>query len=295
MSPPDRPQPSRTPVERFGTLIESEDEIRKKIAANLGDPPSPPQVPTPTPAPAIASPAVGSAKPFRPSARPPLAVLTVFDDGRGDGEIIRIRSPKFVIGRVEGDLIIPIDGRISSRHVEIALQTVAGAQRWVVTDLQSRHGLFVRVSRAALSDGSEFLVGGGRYRFQGPGSTEGGETEEHPSGSTADFGRTQPWMDGPTPTGLPTLTELLQEGTAGRTTLMKPEYWIGTDPSCDVRRGDDPYSEPRHARLSRSPSGAWHVEHDRTANGLWVRMGRIVVEAPVRFQIGEQRLQIKVM
>ncbi len=222
-------------------------------------------------------------------------MLTVFDDGRSDGETIRIRSPRFVIGRVEGDLTIPIDGRISSRHVEISLQSVGAAQKWVVTDLQSRHGLFVRVSRAALSDGSEFLVGGGRYQFRGAGASNDHETQDHPSGRSADFGTTQPWLDGTTPGGLPLLTEIVQEGVAGRTTLLKPEYWIGTAPSCEVRRIDDPYCEPRHARLVRSAAGGWHVEHDRTANGLWVRMSRIVVEAPVRFQIGEQRFQIKAM
>lgn len=297
MPPPDRPP--RPPVERFGTLIESEDEIRQAIAANLGGRPAAPSAPqsaAPSPTAPEAVPPVASAKPFRPTARPPVAVLTVFDDGRSDGETIRIRTPKFVIGRAEGDLTIPIDGRISSRHVEIALQPVNGAPRWVVTDLQSRHGLFVRVSRAALSDGAEFLVGGGRYQFQAPTSPDAGETRDHPAGGPAgDFGHTQPWADGGPTVGLPTLVELVQEGPAGRTPLIKPEYWIGAAASCEIRRVDDPFCEPRHARMTRGANGGWGVEHDRTANGLWVRMARIVVDAPVRFQIGEQRFQIKVM
>src|SRR4051812_49367698 len=64
--------------------------------------------------------------PFRPVVRPVMAMLTVCDDGKNDGEVIRIRRHRFVIGRTEGDLCIPIDGRISARHVEITLQTVAG-------------------------------------------------------------------------------------------------------------------------------------------------------------------------
>ena len=112
--------------------------------------------------------AARSASPFRPTARPPVAVLTVFDDGRTDGEVIRIREPRFIIGRTEGDLRIPLDGRMSARHVEITHQNVGGLHRWVVTDLQSTHGMFVRVSRTVLADKAEILVGNGRYRFDAP-------------------------------------------------------------------------------------------------------------------------------
>ena len=105
--------------------------------------------------------------------RPPVAVLTIFDDGKTDGELIRIRDHRFIIGRTEGDLCIPLDGRISSRHLEITHQIVGGLHRWVVTDLQSTHGMFVRVSRTALADKAEFLVGNGRYRFDAPQPTPG--------------------------------------------------------------------------------------------------------------------------
>ena len=108
---------------------------------------------------------VRAASPFRPTIRPPIALLTVYDDGKTDGEVIRIRDGTFVIGRTEGDLRIPLDGRISARHVEITYQQVGGLYRWVVTDLQSTHGLFVRVSKTVLADKAEFLVGNGRYRF----------------------------------------------------------------------------------------------------------------------------------
>jgi hypothetical protein len=54
---------------------------------------------------------------------------------------------------------------MSGRHVEITYQQIGGLHRWVATDLQSLHGLFVRVSRTFLADQAEFLVGNGRYRF----------------------------------------------------------------------------------------------------------------------------------
>src|SRR5258708_5608129 len=97
-----------------------------------------------------------------------MAVLTALDDGRSDGEQFRLRDGRFVIGRSDGDLVIPHDGTISSRHVEITRQALGGQQRWVITDLQSTNGMFVRVSRTPLADKSELLVGKGRYRLLAP-------------------------------------------------------------------------------------------------------------------------------
>ena len=109
-----------------------------------------------------------------------MAVLTVFDDGKTDGEMIRIRDHRFIIGRTEGDLCIPLDGRMSARHVEITHQLVGGLHRWVVTDLQSTHGMFVRVSRTVLADKAEFLVGNGRYRFDAPVTDAGPDRRPRP-------------------------------------------------------------------------------------------------------------------
>lgn len=214
-------------------------------------------------------------------------------DGRTEGEAIRIRDQKYVIGRTEGDLRIPIDGRISSRHVEITLQTVGGLPRWVVTDLQSTHGMYVRVSRTALADKAEFLVGNGRYRFDIPLAGAFATTEVMPGEPS--FGKTHGWDDGPGPFRPPALTELLGREVGNRTLLVKDEYWIGSDPSCYACRPDDPFCEPRHARLYRGGAkGGWHVEHNKTQNGLWLRMAQIAVEAMIQFQIGEQRFRLKV-
>ena len=142
MTQPSRPgQPNRS-VERSSTLIETEEEIREAILSGLkgqqqavpvdrpvappspiAQPPGQAAQPIPTAQPP-AVPAANAVSPYRPTSRPPLAILTVFDDGKSEGEMIRIRAAKFTIGRTEGDLRIPIDGRISSRHVEITLQVV---------------------------------------------------------------------------------------------------------------------------------------------------------------------------
>ena len=115
-------------VERSGTLIETDDDIRQALlSGHKGRQHGrsvavEPAAPIPAPLPGAAR----SAVPFRPTARPPMAVLTVFDDGKTDGEIVRIRSPRFIIGRTHGDLMIPFDKRMSSRHLEITHQRVSG-------------------------------------------------------------------------------------------------------------------------------------------------------------------------
>jgi hypothetical protein len=161
----------------------------------------------------------------------------------------------------------------------------------VVTDLQSMHGMFVRVSRTVLADRAEFLVGSGRYRFDAAQSSAGTTAQDL---SPLASGETRGWDGAASPFRPPALTELLGSEIGNRVLLARPEYWIGSDPSCPIPRVDDPFCEPRHVRLHRAPNGSWYAEHNRTENGLWLRMAQIVVDSTVRFQIGEQRFQIKV-
>jgi len=287
---PGQPQP----VDRSGTLIETEDDVRQVLqSGHKGRPPVPAVSAELSPAPAPFQSAARPAVPFRPTVRPQIAMLTVYDDGKNDGEIIRIRDHRFTIGRTEGDLCIPLDGRISGKHVEITHQFVGGLHRWVVTDLQSTHGMFVRVSRTVLADKAEFLVGNGRYRFDDP-LAGAGETVDQ-GANAGNFCETQGLSEGPGPFRPPALTEMLGKENANRVLLVKNEYWIGADRSCPICRPDDPFCEPRHVRSYRGGAkGGWHAEHHKTPNGLWLRMPQIAVESVAQFQIGEQRFQLKV-
>ena len=130
---------------------------------------------------------------------------------------------------------------------------VGGQHRWVITDLQSTHGLFVRLTRTNLADKAEILVGNGRYRFDAP-QADSGQTADYSTPESA-RGATQGWEEGPSPFRPPALTELLGKEIGNRILLVKPEYWIGTDPSCPICRPDDPFCEPRHVRLYRGPGG----------------------------------------
>lgn len=319
MPPTPRPSQPLTPQQREATCLETDEDVlsalREQFAPPLGTPP--PGTPPPVAAPPVAAPPPGIARPtkpsaatppppptrpaaaqpptaaaFRPTLRPPIAVLTVCDDGRAEGEQFRLRDGRFVIGRTEGDLLLPHDGMVSSRHVEITRQTVGGQPRWIITDLQSTNGLFVRVSRTVLVDRAELLVGKGRYRLLAP-TSEGGATADYtpPEGAR---NTTQAWgNDGAAP-AIPALVELVGNAISNRVLLLGQEYWIGTDPACAICRVNDPFCEPRHARLWRDAKGQWQVEQSKTVNGVWFRVPQVVCESTVQFQIGEQRLRLKV-
>jgi pSer/pThr/pTyr-binding forkhead associated (FHA) protein len=233
---------------------------------------------------------VTSGEPFRPTNRPPTALLTIMDDGMKDGETIRLRAERFIIGRTEGDLLIPHDGLVSSRHVEILRVQTAGNYRWVVTDLQTRNGLFIRVSRTVLADGAEILVGRGRYRFEqgkenSPDTVNLAESKT-PEATTGAWGQDSLLQ-------APFLAELGGGGIGARLPLVAAEIWIGSDTKCQVCRRDDPFTHPRHVRLARDRKGSWEAYNNRTANGLWFRVPQITVDGVLWFQIGEQRLRLK--
>jgi hypothetical protein len=298
-----RPIPRPAPQERMATCLETDEEVMDALRESLAPPfakPSPPAAPAAVPrnpttpvvaAPPPARPAAPTVAAYRPTLRPPMAIVTICDDGKSDGEQFRLRDGRFVIGRTEGDLVIPHDGMISSRHVEITRQSIAGQQRWVITDLQSTNGLFVRISRTLLADQSELLVGKGRYRLLVPAS-EGSATADYSPPENA-RNTTQAWGADASAPAIPALVEVVGNSFANRVPLIASEYWIGTDPSCAICRANDPFCDLRHARLTRDAKGGWQVEHNKTLNGLWFRVPQVVCENVVQFQIGEQRFRFR--
>lgn len=297
---PPNPPPKRPPVPRMATRLESVDEIRAAIQARQAEmgvsaprPPTAetlPHVPTPVPSAARASGSEGptQARLFKPSARPPVALLHVFDDGADEGEIIRLRGDKFVIGRSEGDLVLPHDGQVSGRHAELARhQEEDKSWVWVLSDLGSTNGTFVRAGAAVLKDGQEFLVGRTRYRFDGGAGDTQMPPADSPKGTIA-------WNSGAN-LPVPSVVELTLAGPGARVPLLQAEYWIGSDSTaCAIVPAGDPFVSPRHARLSRDAKGRWHVNNNKAVNGVWVRVEQMELASSCQFQIGEQRFSFKV-
>src|SRR5262249_17585279 len=149
---PDPSQPTGAAGGYPATRLESVEEIQRAIRARAapapsGTPPAVPALPPPAETPV-----------FRPARRPSMALLCVHDDGSEDGEVFRLRTDRVVIGRSEGDIVIPHDTMMSSRHAELARQLDDGRQRWFLTDLQSTNGTYVRVSNAILKNAHHPLL-----------------------------------------------------------------------------------------------------------------------------------------
>lgn len=282
--PPSPAHPQRSPEDvPHGTVLETDEDIRKVSGPQKTGAPA-----TSGPVHAEKLPSEEPARPFRPTARPPVALLTVLDDGKIEGEVIRIRTERFIIGRTEGDFLLPHDMQVSARHLEITRYKFGEKYRWVVTDLQTSNGLFIRVSRTILPDQAEFLVGGGRYRL------DAARPDALKTMDSVAPAATRPPAADPLALAQPALVELTGDKILSRFPLTASEYWIGRDPACAICRPNDPFVEARHVRLHRDANGAWHARNNESPNGLWYRVPQITLENACLFQIGEQRFRLRV-
>lgn len=283
-----RPTINHPPPEpQEGTRLESDEEIRQALQARRARlaakaPPAPPGAQAKPP---MAAPVEIEPQPERPVLRPPVALLCVLDDGKTDGEWVRLRAERTVIGRTDGEVRIPHDGAISGQHAELVRQRIGNGFRWSLVDLKSTNGTYVRIGSSILRHENEFLIGAGRYRFEAASSAIA------PSPTGTPMQTTQPWSGAPIHAFVPSLVELGPAGPLHRINLTLPEYWIGRDAkSCPIARSDDVLVNARHARLYRDAKGQWHIENNKSLNGLWLR---IVEPMPLgsacQFRMGEQR------
>jgi pSer/pThr/pTyr-binding forkhead associated (FHA) protein len=271
---------------RPATVLESFDEARGLAgrATSLRDVVTP-QSPS--------DPAGTEAIPFRPTERPPMAVLTVMDDGEDTGEKVRIRAGTFLIGRVDGDLVIPHDSGISARHAEIVRRPEGGKYAWYLRDLQSTNGTFVRAATVNLNQDQEVLIGRSRFRYDsGARSAHAGPDADEPPDETRKW---QVPSQKELESGLPALVELTPRGPGRRYILTEPELWIGRDPERCGMLLDDPTVDMRHARAYKDSRNRWVLENLRSLNGLWVRIQEIPFDRGGLFQCGEQRFLLKIL
>jgi pSer/pThr/pTyr-binding forkhead associated (FHA) protein len=218
-----------------------------------------------------------------------MALLCILDDGKPDGEWVRLRADRTVIGRSEGHVLIPHDGLVSGQHAEIVRQATEHGYRWVLLDLESTNGSFVRVHGTILRDNNELLIGGGRYRFENAPAAPVA-VDEGPALST------KAWTESPVRSLLPSLVEVLVTGPGKRFPLAQPEYWIGRDAAaCAIARPDDLLVSPRHARLHRNSKNQWHIESNKAPNGVWLRIDEITLGKACQIRLGEQKFLFRVV
>ncbi len=205
--------------------------------------------------------------PWRPGRRPPMALLHVVDDGRDSGETIRLRDDTLVVGRQTGSVSIPHDPFLGADHARLDRLPGGG---WLLTDLGSADGTWVRVMTAKLRPGTRFQIGGTRLVFR---RRDDGAAEFAPAGRD----------DHAPPLPCPPLPFLL-----GRTDALPGLE----DPGLPTLLLDDPFVSPIHAEVVAGRS-AWRIVN-RGLNGLWVRIDAPVrLDAAAQFQCGDQRFVLE--
>jgi pSer/pThr/pTyr-binding forkhead associated (FHA) protein len=288
-SPPAKPRAVRTPT------------VKEKIVRPAAAQPITPTLPAPPPPGAATLPAPPTAKPrpaeaaepeapaYRPVRRPPMALLCVVDDGRDDGEWVRLRTDVTVIGRASGDVVIPHDDLMSGRHAEVRRVNEDGKFRFELADLGSTNGTFVKVHKVGLRHGQELQLGRSRFRFETP------PPQDAPVAPTeAPKGVTVSWHSlSAGAVAAPVLVEVTPHGDGRRFALAQPENWLGRDAACAVPLPDDALLAKRHAKVFRDAAGVWHLE-GAGRDGVWLRVERAPVEKTCAFQLGEQRFVLRV-
>jgi pSer/pThr/pTyr-binding forkhead associated (FHA) protein len=195
---------------------------------------------------------------YHPSNRPPMALLQLIHDGQMTTSIYPIMKERFRIGRAEGDVVVPFDLWISSKHAEIQRCRRGETFYWMIRDLKSTNGTFIQTSRAELQHGDELFLGRERYRFL---LQEGKTGIAH-----ATKGSGQQWWSN-----------------SDRITL-------GRSASSELKAlQTDPYLEPIHAEIARNEEGKWILTDKKSRNGTWCRIDEAELLPQCLFQLGEQR------
>ena len=162
----------------------------------------------------------------------------------------------------------------------------AGA--WLLRDLGSKNGTFVRIGVTLLKPGNELIIGAARFRF------EAGTVP--PALTAAPSGQGTQAFTGSVAAVFPSLVEIGPNGPFQRFRLVGTEVWIGREPGRGIVRGEDVLVNPRHACLTRDARGEWYIKNNGSLNGLWFRITEpIPLGQSCHFRLGEQRFYFRVL
>lgn len=228
---------------------------------------------------------------YRPTIRPPMAILQIFDDGKNSSENIRIRQDVTSIGRKECNVSIPHDNYIEANHLVIRRSQMNGSWMWSVEDI-SKIGLFVRVRRARLRHGSEFHAGAQRIIFHSAAAI----ADDVKSQLSARLDRGSIPGESAHSDGVNCASLAVCKGVeiGPKLWLLGNEYWIGRSEECAICIASDRFLAPKHVLIRRQSNGEWHAQTEKAPNGLWIRVAAIKIKNSCTFQIGEQRFRLTV-
>ena len=223
---------------------------------------------------------------FRPIRRPPIASLYIFDDGQESGETVRVRTSEITIGK-NADISIPHDDGISDAHVTIRRRETGTGYVWLIKDHERTTGLFVRMRKATLNDGTMFLAGSDYYLYSQCVDTPNGKSDvanrlaagSIPGPSVFDSDIAYP--------------SIKRFSDSKKIWLIDGEYWIGRDSANALSSPHDPFLGARHVLVNK-PTSRWMASSFGITNGFWVKLRQLNVTNSCTFQIGEQRFRLTV-
>ncbi len=193
---------------------------------------------------------------FRPSMRPPMAVIRVWDDNQQTGKLVRVLNDRFTVGRSQADLVVPHDVQVSGRHAEIVRSP--SNDSWLLRDLNSTNGTFVKVSAVRLRDGMEVFLGGQRFRFDHRGKAK--------------------------------LTVLAAVGDHESIEIEDNELWVGRSADAAECLQRDLMLGEKDAYIFQSKPNCWQLREGRSLNGVWTKIKEVPLISGCQFQVGEQRI-----
>ncbi len=224
--------------------------------------------------------------PFSPRRRPSYPQLCILDDASENGETLRLRSDRLTIGRENCDLSFPAEGLMSRQHAMISLQEVSPDHwSWVLEDLSSRNGVFVRCKEFSLRPGNEFLIGGTKLLMHG---------DPELSRSVAK----DPTLLIPYQANEPFSNrfeleprEYQLKPLATRILLQGKSHILGRNADGADAFLSDLFIEPEHVTLQRAESHSWKAIDRDSLNGTWLRISKMLITDEITFLIGEQRFR----
>ena len=227
---------------------------------------------------------------FRPMLRPPMATLELLDDGQDSGETWRLRSDQTTIGREGADIRLPHDSQISANHVAVIRRQHDGQWLWLLKDLKSTNGTFLRVARCPLGDHNTVLLGAHRYRYRPAGTN----APSSPAASDATNGWRVPGPDD-VQAATASLVRLFPDGSEKVLSVPVGDVRIGSDASqCQISWDDDPMVDPVHGVI-KSSAAKPVLEDLNSTNGIWVSVRERRLAPSSMFQIGEQRVRFRIL
>jgi pSer/pThr/pTyr-binding forkhead associated (FHA) protein len=229
--------------------------------------------------------------PMKPSGR--LVVITK-DGGEGTSYPIYEQAD---LGRSEGDVVVPDDRYLSSRHARITRRTGPGGEtQLILRDLGSVNGVFLRIGNAMGGDGRVevtlrdqdlFLVGQQVLKFEAVKDGEDGLGPASQHGTLL-FGTPQ----------APRFARLLQRTVEGVSRdvfhIRKVETVLGRE-SGDIVFTDDPFLSRRHAVVKFDRDNARFLLADLgSSNGTFIQIrGDVGLKSGDQFRIGQQLFRVE--